>query len=85
MIIRGPGSEKPNALFNLIKHEPDIDKIHLYAKDPIGAKHQLIINNNKKRKYTLLLIQKLLSNNKMIWKIFIKIWKNTIQIKNEKY
>ena len=82
--MRGPGSEKPNALFNLINHEPDIDKIHLYAKDPSGAKHQLIINK-KKRKCRLLLIQKLLSNNKMIWKIFIKIWKNKIQIKNEKY
>ena len=45
--MRGPGSEKPNALFNLINHEPDIDKIHLYAKDPSGAKHQLIINKKK--------------------------------------
>ena len=47
--MRGPGSEKPNALFNLINHEPDIDKIHLYAKDPSGAKHQLIINKKKKK------------------------------------
>ena len=33
-------------------------------------------------KYYILLI---LLNTPMIWKIFIKILKNTIQVKNEKY
>ena len=32
--IGGSGSEKTNSLFNLISYQPDIDKIHLYAKDP---------------------------------------------------
>ena len=30
-------------LLNLIKNEPDIDKIYLYAKDPYKAKYQLLI------------------------------------------
>ena len=50
MIIGGSGSGKTNALLNLINHEPDIDKIYLYAKDPYEAKYQLLIN---KRKYRL--------------------------------
>ena len=33
LIIRGYGSWKTNSLFNLIIHQPDIDKIYLYAKD----------------------------------------------------
>ena len=44
MIIGGSGSGKTNALLNLINHEPDIDKIYLYAKDPYEAKYQFIIN-----------------------------------------
>ena len=32
--IGGSGSGKTNSLFNLISYRPDIDKIHLYAKDP---------------------------------------------------
>ena len=35
LIIEGSGSEKINALLNLINHEPDIDKIVLYAKYPL--------------------------------------------------
>ena len=34
LTIRGFGSGKTNALLNLIIHEPDIDKMYLYAKDP---------------------------------------------------
>ena len=33
LIIGGPGSEKTNALLNLIKVQDDIDKMYLYAKD----------------------------------------------------
>ena len=32
LIVGGSGSGKTNALLNLINHEPDIDKIYLYAK-----------------------------------------------------
>ena len=37
LIIRGSGYGKTNALLNLINHEPDTDKIYLYAKDPYKA------------------------------------------------
>ena len=37
-IIGEPGSGKINLLFNLISHQPNIDKIYLYAKDPYEAK-----------------------------------------------
>ena len=30
--------------FNLKSHQPDIDKIYLYAKNPYEAKYQSIIN-----------------------------------------
>ena len=71
---------KTNALLNLINNELDIYKIHLYAKDPSEAKYQLLIN---KRESTGL---KYLYDCKafMIWMIFIKILKNTIQTKNKK-
>ena len=28
----------------MINHEPDIDKIYVYAKDPYKTKYQLLIN-----------------------------------------
>ena len=45
-IIRGSRSGKTNffSLFILISHQPDIDKIDLYAKDPYKAKYQFLIN-----------------------------------------
>ena len=39
--------EKTNALLNLINHEPNIDKIVLYAKDPYKSKYQLLINKRE--------------------------------------
>ena len=47
LIVRGSGSGKTNALLNLIKNEPYIDKIYLYAKDPYEAKYQLLINKTE--------------------------------------
>ena len=44
LIVGGSGSGKTNALLNIINHEPDIDKILLYAKDPYEVKYQLLIN-----------------------------------------
>ena len=38
LIIGDSISGKTNSLFNLISHQPDIDKIYLYAKDPYDAK-----------------------------------------------
>ena len=34
-------------MLNLINHEPDIDKIYLYAKDLYEAKYQLLIDKRK--------------------------------------
>ena len=48
LIVGRSGSGKANALLNLINNEPDIDKIHLYAKDPFEAKYQYLINKREK-------------------------------------
>ena len=47
LLVGGSGSEKANALVNVINHEPDVDKIYLYAKDPYEAKYQLLINKRE--------------------------------------
>ena len=38
LIIGGSGSGKINALLHLIKFQPDLDKIYLYARDPDKTK-----------------------------------------------
>ena len=48
LIIGGSGSAKTNALLNLTKNQPDIDKIFLYAKDLYEAKYQYLINKREK-------------------------------------
>ena len=48
LFIGGSGSGKTNALLNLIKNLPDIDKIYLYAKDPYEKKYQYLINKREK-------------------------------------
>ena len=48
LIIGGSGSEKANALLNLINNQPDIDKIYLYAKDTYETKYQYLINKREK-------------------------------------
>ena len=47
LIIGGSESGKTNALLNLIKSQPDIDKIYLYAKDPYENKYQFLINKRE--------------------------------------
>ena len=47
LIIGGSESGRTNALFNLITHQPDIDKICIYAKDPYESKYQLRINKKE--------------------------------------
>ena len=66
-------------------NEPDIDKSYLYAKDPYEAKYQLLINKRESAELKYLNDSKILLNTQVIWMIFMKIFKNTIQIKNEKY
>ena len=78
-------SGKTNTLLNLINHEPDIDKIHLYAEDPFEAKYQLLI---KKRESIGL---KHLNNSEAFIEYSsgmddnLKILNNIMQIRNEKY
>ena len=36
--------DEKNAFLNLIKDQPDIGKIHLYAKEPYEGKYQYFIN-----------------------------------------
>ena len=38
-----------NSLFSLINHQPGIEKIYLYAKDPYEAKYQFLINKRENR------------------------------------
>ena len=53
LIIGGSGSEKTNALLNLINSQSDIDKIYLYAKYPYEAKYQYLINKRENVYYNL--------------------------------
>ena len=47
LTIGGSGSGKTNSLFNLIRHQPDIDKIYFYDKDLFETKYQLLINKRE--------------------------------------
>ena len=47
LTIKDSGSGKTNSLFNLINHQPHIDKIYLYSKDPYEAKYQFLINKKE--------------------------------------
>ena len=47
LIIGGSRSGKTNSLFNLINHQPDIDKMYLYAKDLNEAKYQFLIKKRE--------------------------------------
>ena len=47
LIIGGSGSGKTNTLFNLIDNQPDIDTMHLYAKDLYEPKYQFLINKRE--------------------------------------
>ena len=44
LIVGDSGSGKTNTLLNVINHEPDIDKICLYAKDPYEVQYQFLIH-----------------------------------------
>ena len=38
---------RKSSLFNVISQQPDIDKIHLYAKDPFKWIYQFLINKRE--------------------------------------
>ena len=48
LIVGGSGSEKKNALLNLLNNQSDIDKMYLYAKYPYEATYQYLVNKRKK-------------------------------------
>ena len=48
LITGGYGAGKRNALLNLMSHQPNIDNIYLYAKDPHEAKYQFLIKKREK-------------------------------------
>ena len=77
----------PDAQYRILikSHQSDIDKIYLYAKGPYEAQFQLLINKSDNASLSNSLILKLLLDIQMIWMIFIKIVKNTIETKNIKY
>ena len=61
-IIGGSESEKANSLFNLIWHQPDIDKSYLYVKDPYEAKCQFLIDTQGSTSLKNWMMLKLLLN-----------------------
>ena len=84
-IIWGSESGKINSLFNLISQQVDTDEIYLYAKDPYKAKYQFLVNRQEITCSKHLHILKLLLYTQIMWMTFIKLLKNTVQIKNLKY
>ena len=72
-------------MLNPINHESDIDKIYLYAKDPYEAKYQLLINKKESTDLKYLNDSKTFIEYSNDMNDIIKILKNVIQIKNEKY
>ena len=66
LIIGGSGSGKINSLFNLINHQPDIDEIYFYDKDPNEAKYQFSVKKVKMLEQSILVILKLLLNTRII-------------------
>ena len=49
IIIGGCESRKTNSLFNLIEHQPDIDKINLYDQDLYKVNLNCLLKDEKKR------------------------------------
>ena len=91
LITGGSGSEKKKSLFNLINHQPDIDKRYLYTKDPYQVKYQFLIkkckdvgtkhfNDSKAFIEYSKMILRLLLDTRIIWMILIKTLKNSTEI-----
>ena len=85
MITEGSGSEKTNALANLINNKPGIDKIYIYPNDPYEAKYQLLVKKKESTGLKYFNDSKSFMSTQMIWMVFIKILKNTIQKENQKF
>ena len=83
-IIGGSESGNSDALLYLIDHDSDVDKTFYILK--IHMK-KILINNLLKKSTSLKYLDdsKALLNNQTILIVFMKILKNTIQIKSEKF
>ena len=62
LIVGSSESRKTNALLNLIGHQPDADKIHLYVKDPYELKYQHLTNMRQEIGQNVLRTPRPLSN-----------------------
>ena len=85
MIIGGSESGKINVLLNLINHEPDIDKIYLYAKDGYNTKYKLLINKRESTGLKYLNDLKAFIEYTINMDGIYKNIENTIQTKIKKY
>ena len=85
MIIGGSESGKINVLLSLINHEPDIDKIYLYAKDGYNAKYKLLINKRESTGLKYLNDLKAFIEYTINMDGIYKNIENTIQTKIKKY
>ena len=80
LMIRDSGSGKTKSLLNVISQKPDIDEIYLHAKDPFKANYQFLIKKLESTSLKHVNDSKGVINTQMIWMIFIRTLKNTIQI-----
>ena len=83
-IVGGSGSGKTNGSLNLIKEQPYIDKIYLYAKDPYEAKYQYLIMIHEKVGLDHFNDPKVLWNIQMMCYMYTKVLKITTLIKKIK-
>ena len=72
-------------MLNLKNHEPDIDKIYLYANDPYEATNQLLTNKRESAGLKYLNGSKAFIEYSNDMNTFIRTLKNAIQTKNQKY
>ena len=70
---------------NLINDQPNIDKIHLYTKDPYEAKYQYFINKRQKVELNHYDDPKAFTEYSNDMQYVYKNMKITMQIKKEKY
>ena len=81
LIVGGSGSGKTDVLINLINHEPDINKIYLYAKDLYESKHQSLVNKIESTDIKYLNDSEAIIEHSNYMDDIYKILKNTNQMK----
>ena len=85
LIVGASGSEKTNALLDLINNQPDIDKIYLYAKGPYEAKYQYLIKKREKVRLDHFKDPRSFIEYSNEMQVFTKILEITIQKRHVKY